>query len=67
MAFLFRNKQKSNGELSRSTKDMMLKLSAEEKLPPKVDLPTPSAASVVYTADQPTGRWKKNWLGTCRR
>jgi calcium binding protein 39 len=36
MAFLFRNKQKSNAELTRSTKDLTVRLSQEDKPNPKV-------------------------------
>lgn len=36
MAFLFRNKAKSNAELAKSTKDLTLKLSEEQKPNPKV-------------------------------
>lgn len=36
MAFLFRNKQKSNLELTRSIKELALRLSQEEKPNPKV-------------------------------
>ena len=35
MAFLFRNKQKSNAELTRSTKDLTVRLSQEDKPNPK--------------------------------
>jgi calcium binding protein 39 len=36
MAFLFRNRPKSNAELVKSTKDLTLKLSEEPKVNPKV-------------------------------
>jgi calcium binding protein 39 len=36
MAFLFRNKQKSHAELTRSTKDLTIRLSQEDKPNPKV-------------------------------
>jgi calcium binding protein 39 len=36
MAFLFRNKQKSNLELTRSTKDLAVRLSQEDRPNPKV-------------------------------
>lgn len=36
MAFLFRNKQKSNAELTRSTKDLTVRLGQEDKPNPKV-------------------------------
>jgi calcium binding protein 39 len=36
MAFLFRNKQKTNAELTRSTKDLTVRLSQEDKPNPKV-------------------------------
>lgn len=36
MAFLFRNRPKSNPELVRTTKELMLKLSEEPKVNPKV-------------------------------
>ncbi|KAF1357843.1 Mo25-domain-containing protein [Lizonia empirigonia] len=37
MAFLFRNKQKSNAELTRSTKDLTVRLSQEDKPNPKLE------------------------------
>jgi calcium binding protein 39 len=37
MAFLFRNRPKSHAELVKSTKDLTLKLSEEQKLNPKVE------------------------------
>jgi calcium binding protein 39 len=36
MAFLFRNRPKSNAELVKSTKDLTVKLSEEPKVTPKV-------------------------------
>lgn len=36
MAFLFRNKQKTNAELTRSTRDLTVRLSQEDKPNPKV-------------------------------
>jgi calcium binding protein 39 len=38
MAFFFRNKQKSSVELTRSTRELVLRLAAEEKPNPKVRL-----------------------------
>lgn len=36
MAFLFRNKQKTNAELTRSTRELTVRLSQEDKPNPKV-------------------------------
>jgi calcium binding protein 39 len=36
MAFLFRNKPKSNMELAKTTKDLTMRLSEEQKANPKV-------------------------------
>jgi len=38
MAFLFRNKQKNNLELTRSIKELTLRLGQEDKANPKVRL-----------------------------
>ena len=37
MAFFFRNKPKGNGDLARSTKDLLLRINADEKQQPRVE------------------------------
>lgn len=63
MAFLFRNKQKTNAELTRSTRDLAVRLSQEDKPNPKVRVyPAVTELSML------TGySWKRSWLETCSR
>jgi hypothetical protein len=55
MAFLFRNKPKSNAELTKSTKELLIRLIEEPK-------PNPKVRTISSTTSRPT-----NALGADRR
>lgn len=65
MAFLFRNKQKSNLELTRSIKELTQRLAQEDKANPKVRL-CPTAAGPV-TKELTGNSWKRDSLWTFNR